>query len=383
MLIYGTRPEAIKVAPVIAAIRRSDRLIATVAITGQHREMLDQVNDLFGIHPAYDLDIIRPHQSLEDITTRTLNGLVRIIRSDRPHMVAVQGDTTSSFAAALAAFYEQVPVAHIEAGLRTFDPYSPFPEEINRRLTAQLTSLHLAPTPRSRANLIAEGVDPDKITTTGNTVIDALLHVIRCTPPRPDSLLDRLAGRRIVLITAHRRESWGEPLARCARAIARIARRFGDVMFVLPVHRNPVVRDVLLPRLCHLPNVVITGPLPYDEFALLMQASHVIITDSGGVQEEAPSLGIPVLVMRETTERPEAVEAGTVRLVGTNEDVIVEEVSRLLVDEDCHRSMATAINPYGDGYAAVRATRAIEHFFGFCARPADFDPDIPKTDSCC
>lgn len=378
ILAYGTRPEAIKMAPVVAGICGSRHLTATVVVTGQHREMLDQVNELFGIRPAHDLDIIRPRQSLEDITVRALSGLGAVIRSERPDMVAVQGDTTTSFVAALAAFYEQVPVVHVEAGLRTSNRYSPFPEEINRRLTSQIASLHLAPTPMSRANLLAENIAPNKITITGNTVIDALFNVVRRRVPFTDSALERLAGRRIVLITTHRRESWGEPMARSARAIARLARSFPDAVFVLPAHLNPVVRELLLPRLADLPNVVITDPLPYGQFARLMQESHLILTDSGGVQEEGPSLGKPVLVMRDTTERPEAVKAGTVRLVGTDENLIIDEATRLLVDEEYYLSMANAVNPYGDGHAARRSTQSIEHFFGVGMAPEDFDPDRPE-----
>jgi UDP-N-acetylglucosamine 2-epimerase (non-hydrolysing) len=374
MSIYGTRPEAIKMAPVIAAVEASARLTSLVVVTGQHREMLDQVNRLFGITPKYDLDIIAPRQSLTDITTRALSGLGEVIRSERPDLVAVQGDTTTSFVAALAAFYEKVPVVHVEAGLRTSDPYSPFPEEINRRLTSQIASLHLAPTPTSRSNLIAENIKPDRITVSGNTVIDALLDVVARRLPYTDPALEQLAGRRVVLVTAHRRESWGEPMARAAAAIARLARAFPDTIFVLPAHLNPAVREVLLPPIVGLDNVVITEPLPYGEFSRLLQDSHIILTDSGGVQEEGPSLGKPVLVMRESTERPEAVDAGTVRLVGTDEDLIVHEVTRLLTDTAHYNEMANAVNPYGDGQAARRSVQAIEHFFGFGDAPEDFVP---------
>jgi UDP-N-acetylglucosamine 2-epimerase (non-hydrolysing) len=374
MVVYGTRPEAIKMAPVVAAIAASPHLSACVVVTGQHRQMLDQVNDLFGIHPDHDLDIISPRQTLAEITTRALIGLSEVIRAERPDMVVVQGDTTTSFVGALAAFYEKVPVAHVEAGLRTADPYSPFPEEINRRLTTQIATLHLAPTPTSRANLVAENVAPERITVSGNTVIDALLDVVARRLPYSDPALDGLAGKRVVLITAHRRESWGEPMARCARAIGRLATQFADTVFVLPAHLNPVVREVLLPPIAGLRNVVITEPLAYGEFSRLMQDSHIILTDSGGVQEEGPSLGKPVLVMRDTTERPEAVDAGTVRLVGTDEDLIVAEVTRLLTDTAYYDQMANAVNPYGDGHAAARSVQAIEHFFGFAETPEDFDP---------
>ncbi|HEY7049788.1 MAG TPA: UDP-N-acetylglucosamine 2-epimerase (non-hydrolyzing) [Jatrophihabitantaceae bacterium] len=374
MVVYGTRPEAIKVAPVIGRLGTSPHLRPIPVVTGQHREMLDQVNQLFGIEPAHDLDIIAPRQSLQDITVRALSGLSDVIRAEQPDAVVVQGDTTTSFVAALAAFYEQIPVAHIEAGLRTANPYSPFPEEINRRLTSQVASVHLAPTRTSRANLVAENIKPERITVTGNTVIDALHEVVARRLPYADPALESL-GRRMVLITAHRRESWGEPMARSARAVRRLALRYPDTTFVLPAHLNPVVREVLLPPLRDRPNVLITEPLPYGQFARLMQDSHLILTDSGGVQEEGPSLGKPVLVMRDTTERPEAVEAGTVRLVGTDEDAIVREVARLLDDDAHYAAMANAVNPYGDGQAARRSVQALEHFFGLGDPPDNFEPD--------
>jgi UDP-N-acetylglucosamine 2-epimerase (non-hydrolysing) len=377
MTVYGTRPEAIKLAPVIAGIHAAPRLTSTVVVTGQHRAMLDQVNELFGIKPAHDLNIMMARQSLEEITVRALAGLGGVIRAERPDMVAVQGDTTTSFVAALAAFYHKIPVVHVEAGLRTSNPYSPFPEEINRRLTSQVASLHLAPTATSRANLVAENVKPETVFVTGNTVIDALLDVVARHVPYTDPALEQIGGGRMVLITAHRRESWGEPMARSARAIGRLARRYPDVTFVLPAHLNPVVREVLLPPLGQLANVVITEPLPYAEFSRLMQDSRVILTDSGGVQEEGPSLGKPVLVMRETTERPEAVEAGTVRLVGTDEELIVDEMTRLLEDAEYYATMANAVNPYGDGHAARRSVQAIEHFFGLADVPDEFDPMSP------
>jgi UDP-N-acetylglucosamine 2-epimerase (non-hydrolysing) len=377
LVVYGTRPEAIKLATVVKRMQSSPHLETVVAVTGQHREMLDQVNTLFGIVPDHDLDIIQPRQGLHEITMRALGGLTEAIRAERPDAVVVQGDTTTSFVAGLAAFYEQVPVVHVEAGLRTSDRYNPFPEEINRRLTSQLTTLHLAPTPTSRANLLAEGVDPAGVTVTGNTVIDALLEVVGRRIPRTDpalAVLDEDPGRRMVLVTSHRRESWGEPMARTARALARLARDFPDVLYVLPAHLNPTVREVLLPLLRGLDNVVVTEPLSYSDFALTMDAGTIMLTDSGGVQEEAPSLGKPVLVLRDTTERPEAVDAGTVRLVGTDEDLIVASVTELLTDQAAYRSMAHAVNPYGDGKASERTVQAIEHLFGLGERPEDFTP---------
>ncbi|TWH23064.1 UDP-N-acetylglucosamine 2-epimerase (non-hydrolysing) [Rhodococcus rhodochrous J45] len=373
-MVYGTRPEAIKMAPVVTALQRSEVLEPVVAVTGQHREMLDQVNTLFGIEPSHDLDILTQRQGLEAITAKALGGVSDVIAREEPGAVLVQGDTTTCFAAALAAFYCKVPLVHLEAGLRTGDRYNPFPEELNRRLTSQLASLHLAPTPTSRANLLADGIDPGDIVVTGNTVIDALYTVTSQPPSLDNPDLAPLLGRPMVLVTAHRRESWGEPMACSARAIARLARAFPHMTFLLPAHLNPIVREVLLPPLADLDNVVVTNPLSYSDFALAMAASTIVLTDSGGVQEEAPSLGKPVLVMRETTERPEAVTAGTVRLVGTDEELIVEWVTRLLTQPAAYDEMARAVNPYGDGSAAQRSVAAIEHFFGLGPRPAEFAP---------
>lgn len=376
LVIYGTRPEAIKMAPVVKALQHSPVLAPVVAVTGQHREMLDQVNTLFAIVPSHDLDIIRPRQQLHEITSRALDGLTRAIRAEKPDVVIVQGDTTTAFVAALAAFYERVPVAHVEAGLRTNDRYNPFPEEINRRLASQLASIHLAPTPTSRANLLAEGIT-DQVYVTGNTVIDALFDVVSRDLPRENPALkaiDEIPGRQTVLITSHRRESWGEPMAHTARAIARLAVDHPEVLFVLPAHLNPTVREILLPPLQGIANVLVTEPLSYGDFALAMHASSIMLTDSGGVQEEAPSLGKPVLVLRDTTERPEAVDAGTVRLVGTDEDLIVKSVSILLNDPTAYAEMSRAVNPYGDGLAAGRIVGAIEHYFDLGERPADFCP---------
>lgn len=379
LVVYGTRPEAIKIAPLIAALNDSTQLQAVVAVTGQHRQMLDQVNALFGIVPAHDLNIITERQQLEGITCRALSGVSEIIAQERPDAVLVQGDTTTCFAAALAAFYQKVPVIHLEAGLRTGDVYNPFPEEMNRTMVSRLASLHLAPTDTSRHNLVLEGLEPARICVTGNTVIDALLEIAsrHILPTNPDLL--RLRGRRSVLITAHRRESWGEPMARAARAMARLARRFPEVQFLLPAHLNPAVREILLPHLQHLDNVLITEPLGYSDFVTAMQLCDIVLTDSGGVQEEAPSLGKPVLVMRDTTERPEAVIAGTVKLVGTDEDLIVETVSILLTNPAAYEDMARSVNPYGDGLASDRCVQAIEHYFGLAARPRDFMPLVGLT----
>jgi UDP-N-acetylglucosamine 2-epimerase (non-hydrolysing) len=376
LIVYGTRPEAVKMAPLIGELARSRHCRPIVAVTGQHREMLDQVNRLFGIEPSHDLNIITQSQSLENVTTRVLSGVSGVIEAEAPDALLVQGDTTSCFAAALAAFYRKIPLFHLEAGLRTGDRYNPFPEEINRRLTTQLAALHLAPTQTSKRNLLNDAVAERDIVVTGNTVIDALLQVSGRNDPSENPDLERIMGRRSVLITAHRRESWGEPMAQTARAIARLARIFPEIVFLLPAHLNPAVRQVLLPPLAGLENVLITQPLDYGDFVKAMRDCAIVLTDSGGVQEEAPTFGKPVLVMRETTERPEAVAAGTVRLVGTSEDRIVGEVTSLLTDPRAYQEMARAVNPYGDGQAAMRSVQAIEHFFALGDRPIEFDADV-------
>ncbi len=375
MVIYGTRPEAVKVAPLIRALAQSPVFTPLVAVTAQHRSMLDQVNEVFGIRPEFDLDIHRPGQSLTAITTRALHGVQAVLADQRPDAVVVQGDTTTVFAAALAAFYEQIPVVHLEAGLRTGNPYSPYPEEINRRLATRLTALHLAPTATSKSNLLAENVDPAKVVVTGNTVIDALLWAVGRQSDYGEPALSDLDDDEapVLLVTAHRRESWGDPLRTVGRALARIANEHRGLRIVFPIHRNPAVRDAILPPIRDLPNVTVTEPLPYGGFARLMNRASVILTDSGGVQEEGPSLGKPVLVMRDTTERPEAVIAGTVRLVGTDEDLIVDSVGKLLTDPDAYAAMANAVNPYGDGQAAQRAVDALAHHFQLGPAPEEFD----------
>ncbi|MCM3486513.1 MULTISPECIES: non-hydrolyzing UDP-N-acetylglucosamine 2-epimerase [Kocuria] len=367
MAIYGTRPEGIKMAPLVLALRDDPRFEVRVVVTGQHREMLDQVNQSFGIVPDSDLDIHAPGQSLTQISNRTLEGLTEVLKKDRPDAVLVQGDTSTTFVGALAAFYAEIPVVHTEAGLRTGNKYSPFPEEINRRLTGQIASLHLAPTAASRENLLKENIDASTIVVTGNSVIDALLITVASLPRIEDpALAERLAeGRPMVLVTAHRRESWGKPLEAVGRAIAALARRHPDHDFVFPAHRNPLVRDAIRPAVQDVKNVLMTEPLPYAQFCALLERASIILTDSGGVQEEGPSLGKPVLVMRETTERPEAVVAGAVKLVGTDEEVIVREVSTLITDQDEYSRMARALNPYGDGRAAERTVRALARHFGF------------------
>lgn len=376
MLVYGTRPEAIKMAPVVRALEQSPRLVPIVVLTGQHRSMLEQVNLDFGIRADHNLDIMQAGQSLQQITARSLEGVSRVITAERPDIVLVQGDTTSALAAALAAFYAQVPVAHLEAGLRTDDMYSPYPEEMNRRLTTRLASLHLVPTPASRDNLLRENVNRNSIITTGNTVIDALLWTVQRGRPFSDPHLQSLERneRPILLVTAHRRESWGEPMRRVAQALVEISWRLPELQIVLPAHRNPVVRETLLPILEGGRNILVLEPLPYPDFTRLLSISSVVVTDSGGVQEEAPSLAKPVLVMRDSTERPEGVEAGTARLVGTSPTAIVEAVYSLVRDESAYRAMARAINPYGDGRAAKRTVDALSFYFKLGLAPRPFDP---------
>lgn len=374
MVVYGTRPEAIKLAPVIAALRSSSVVDPIVAVTGQHRELLQQVHALFGITPDHDLSILAEGQTLTDVTKRALTGLTPLIERLSPDAVVVQGDTTTTFAGALAAFYAQVPVIHVEAGLRTEDRYAPFPEEMNRRLTTQLTSLHLAPTAANRAHLLSVGIDEDAVVVTGNTVIDALIDVAGRRLPYSDGRLAEVvaSGRRILVVTAHRRESWGAPLRAAAAAVADTARAHPDVEVVVPLHPNPVVRRTFSGELGGLANVHLVEPLGYADFARLLSDCHLVLTDSGGIQEEAPSLGRPVLVLRDTTERVEAVAAGVVRLVGTDRATVRATLAQLLDDDRAYDAMATPANPFGDGKAAARCVAAIEALLGAGMRLPDF-----------
>ena len=382
MAIFGTRPEAIKVAPVLAALERSQELEPVIVVTGQHREMLAQVLELFRIEPHHDLDMCEPGQTLTSITTKALTGLEPLLAAEKPDAVLVQGDTTTTFVGGLAAFYHQIPVFHLEAGLRTNNLLSPYPEEANRQLTSRIAALHLAPTLGNKTNLVAEGIDPASIVVTGNTVVDALLQAVELSTDYGDPELADLDSdpRRVLLVTAHRRESWGEGHAAIARALAEIASTEPDVLVVFPIHRNPVVRDAIVPVLGHLPNVRIVEPLAYGGLVKLIRRADVILTDSGGIQEEGPSLGKPVLVLRDTTERPEAVVAGTVRLVGTEESNIVGATRTLLHDEDAYCAMANAVNPYGDGRAAERTLAAMAHFFGIGERIDEFMPALPDAE---
>ena len=370
LLVFGTRPEAIKMAPLVKKLQELPEEFHTmVCVTGQHREMLDQVLRLFDITPEYDLNIMKPNQDLYDITSRILLGMRDVLKEVQPDIVLVHGDTTTSMAAALAAFYQQIPVGHVEAGLRTGNIYSPWPEEMNRLITGRITTHHFSPTPLAKENLLKEGVNPARITVTGNTVIDALQMVVRRLAEDKELAnevatkinqmgydVQRLEGnRRMVLITGHRRENFGEGFLNICHAIKHLAEQYKDVDFVYPMHLNPNVRKPVLEILGEkAENVFLIEPLDYLPFVYMMQHSTLILTDSGGVQEEAPGLGKPVLVMRDTTERPEAVEAGTVLLVGTNREKIEQGVSMLLDDADTYRRMSEAVNPYGDGNACNR-----------------------------
>ena len=360
MVVFGTRPEAIKMAPVVEALRAAPGVETIVAVTAQHRQMLDQVLDLFGIVPDEDLDVMQPGQNLVGLTSRILDGMSEVIARHKPDIVLVHGDTTTTLATSMAAFYSRTAIGHVEAGLRTGNLYSPWPEEANRKLTGALAALHFAPTERSRANLLSEGVPAEHIHVTGNTVIDALLAVIEKIRSNAD-LEQSLAGRfpfldpskRLILVTGHRRENFGDGFEQICMALKEIAGR-GDTQVVYPVHLNPNVQEPVNRILGSQPDLHLLEPQDYLPFVYLMSRAHIIISDSGGIQEEAPSLGKPVLVMRDTTERPEAVDAGTVVLVGTDPKRIVAETCRLLDDADAYQVMARAHNPYGDGTAAAR-----------------------------
>ena len=368
MTVFGTRPEAIKMCPLVQELRRHpDTLEPIVAVTAQHREMLDQVLDLFGIVPDYDLNIMQGGQTLYDVTTRALTGLKEVMEKARPDLVLVHGDTTTTFAGALAAYYLQIPVGHVEAGLRTGNKYSPFPEEMNRKLTGAIADLHFAPTTTSRDNLLRENVDPAAIFVTGNTVIDALATTVQADYRFDDPVVEEALSRhpRLLVMTTHRRENLGEPMRHVYRAVKDALAQCPDVAAVFPVHKNPKVREVVQAELAGQDRIYLTEPMDYQPFANLMSRASVILTDSGGIQEEAPALGKPVLVLRGTTERPEAVAAGTVRLVGTDYDAVRNETLRLLTDRSYYQSMAEAVNPYGDGQACRRIVGFILNRFGY------------------
>ena len=368
LLIFGTRPEAIKMAPVVLEMRKYPKqLQPMVAVTAQHREMLDQVLDLFGIVPDYDLNIMTAEQTLYDITTKALMGLKTVLEEAKPDLVLVHGDTTTTFAGALAAFYAQIPAGHVEAGLRTRNKYSPYPEEMNRKLTGSLVDYHFAPTSISKQNLLSENVDEKAITVTGNTVIDALKTTVREDFVFEDSEIVKAlsSGRRLILMTTHRRENLGEPMRHVYKALSEVLRTHPDVAAIFPVHKNPKVRQIVKEELGENERVHLTEPMDYAPFANLMSRVDIVLTDSGGIQEEAPALGKPVLVLRDTTERPEAVTAGTVRLIGTEYESVLRETNRLLDDKEHYLSMAEAVNPYGDGLASARIVQNILQKFGY------------------
>lgn len=365
MTVFGTRPEAIKMAPLVRALEECENTESIVCVTAQHRQMLDQVLDIFNIQPDYDLDIMEQRQTLATITEKALHGLDTVLEEAKPDIVLVHGDTSTTFAGALAAFYHKIPVGHVEAGLRTYDKYSPFPEEMNRKLVGQIAELHFAPTVRNQENLAREQIT-DGVLVCGNTVVDAIHMTVRDDFKFRDPALQALdfAHDRVVLVTAHRRENYGQPMENICRAIARLSDRYPNVHFVYPVHLSPYVRETAEKFLGGRPHVHLISPLAVDEMHNLMARCYLIMTDSGGLQEEAPSLGKPVLVLRHETERPEAIEAGTVRLAGIEEDEIFKMACELFDGEEAYRTMAHAVNPYGDGHTCMRIVQAIEHYFG-------------------
>ncbi len=374
--IFGTRPEAIKMAPVIRELESRPDVESRVVVTAQHREMLDQVVDTFNIKPDYDLEVMRPGQDLFDVTVSVLKGLKGILEVERPDLILVQGDTTTTFTGALAAFYCQIPVGHIEAGLRTYQKYAPFPEEMNRILTTRLADIHFAPTDRSRDALLKEGINPGNIFVTGNPVIDALYQALE-QPFYLDPEISRAFrdNKRVILLTTHRRENLGAPLQDVYMALREVLFKHPDVAIIFPVHKNPAVRSEVKSVLHGVERVYLTEPLDYLPFINVMKRTYMVLTDSGGIQEEAPALGKPVLVLREVTERPEAAAFGTARLIGTDCRKVEDEVNRLLNDEGAYQEMANAVNPYGDGMAASRIIQAVCCYFGLGPAPADFSPE--------
>ena len=378
MTVFGTRPEAIKMAPLALELKKYDERESIVCVTAQHREMLDQVLEIFGITPDYDLDIMKTRQSLVGITTRVLEGLDEVIKKESPDIVLVHGDTSTSFVAALAAFYNQVKVGHVEAGLRTYDKYSPFPEEMNRQLTGRIADLNFSPTPQNRKNLLAENVSDDSIYITGNTVIDAMKTTVKDDYTFRDNCLNGIDfdNNRVIIVTAHRRENLGKPLENICNALKEIVESYDDVELVYPFHLNPAVRETVFGILGDLDRVHLIDPLDVLELHNAMAKSFMVMTDSGGIQEEAPSLAKPVLVLRRETERPEAVAAGTVKLAGVDREEIVKLARELLDSPDAYNKMAHAANPYGDGEASRRTVEAILYAFGLRSdKPDNFSID--------
>jgi UDP-N-acetylglucosamine 2-epimerase (non-hydrolysing) len=374
MTIFGTRPEAIKMAPLVLELKKYPEQFETVvAVTAQHRQMLDQVLEIFGVNPDHDLNIMKDRQTLVDVTTRGLEGLDKVMKEVKPDIVLVHGDTTTTFIASLAAFYNQIAVGHVEAGLRTWNKYSPFPEEMNRQLTGIMADLHFSPTEKSAQNLLNETKKEDSIFITGNTAIDALRTTVK--EEYSHEVLDKVGDDRLILLTAHRRENLGQPMRNMFRAIKRLVEEHDDVQVVYPVHLNPAVREVADEVLGNDPRIHLIEPLDVIDFHNFASRSHLILTDSGGVQEEAPSLGVPVLVLRDTTERPEGIEAGTLKLAGIEEEDIYILAKELLTDPSAYEKMSKAANPYGDGYASLRITEAIRYYFNELEeRPLSFEP---------
>lgn len=361
MSVFGTRPEAIKMAPLIKELEKRESIKSIVCVTAQHRQMLDQVLETFDIKPDYDLDIMKQGQTLSDITARVLYGLEKVIKVEKPDIVLVHGDTTTSFAGALAAFYNQVAIGHVEAGLRTYDKYSPFPEEMNRQMVDCMTDMYFAPTNLSKENLLKQNIDESKIFVTGNTAIDSMKTTVK--KDYHNSVLDWIGNDRMILLTAHRRENLGEPMRNIFRAIKRVVDETPDVKVVYPIHLNPLVREIANEIFKDCDRIKLIEPLEVFDFHNFQNKSHIILSDSGGIQEEAPSLGKPVLVLRDTTERPEGIEAGTLKLVGTDEENIYRETMKLLNNKEEYERMSKASNPYGDGYASERIVDAIvKHF---------------------
>ncbi|WP_251518250.1 MULTISPECIES: non-hydrolyzing UDP-N-acetylglucosamine 2-epimerase [Staphylococcus] len=371
MTIFGTRPEAIKMAPLVLALQQDSELQPVVVVTAQHREMLDAVLSHFNISPDYDLDIMKAKQSLTDITSRILTRIDEVIKEEQPDMILVHGDTTTTFAGSLAAFYNQTPIGHVEAGLRTGNKYAPFPEEMNRQLVGVMADLHFAPTYIAYRNLIAEQKNDNSVVVTGNTAIDAMKSTVNLN--YDSEIIKKNNDKRIILLTAHRRENIGEPMSRVFLAIRDIVDEFEDVVVVYPVHKNPKVRALAEEYLSQHPQIELIEPLDVVDFHNFAQHAYFILTDSGGVQEEAPSLGKPVLVLRDTTERPEGVEAGTLKLIGTQKNDVYQSIKQLLVDKEMYQEMSTAKNPYGDGYASQRICEHIKYFFNLTAdKPNQF-----------
>lgn len=374
MTIFGTRPEAIKMAPLVLELQKYPEIFESiVTVTAQHRQMLDQVLHIFGITPDYDLNIMKDRQTLIDVTTRGLEGLDKVMKEVKPDIVLVHGDTTTTFIASLAAFYNQIVVGHVEAGLRTWNKYSPFPEEMNRQLTGVMADLHFSPTSKSAENLLRENKNEESIFITGNTAIDALKTTVK--EEYNHEVLTKLGDDRLILLTAHRRENLGEPMRNMFRAVKRIVDEQKDVQVVYPVHLNPVVREIAAEVLGDDPRIHLIEPLDVIDFHNFASRAHLILTDSGGVQEEAPSLGVPVLVLRDTTERPEGIEAGTLKLAGVDEETIYSLATELLTDSDAYENMAKAVNPYGDGEASRRICESIRYYFKETAdRPEPYNP---------